>query len=96
MATTINIRCANGHEQQLKIQKPDKRDEEALARNLAGLLDGSSLLYLYPPGEGSPIGKCGICQAQIKATVVTESSGKGVISDPDAVHKAGEQGFYGK
>ena len=39
------------------------------ARQFAGLLDGSSTLYIHKPGPNSPIGKCGICQGQIKCTV---------------------------
>lgn len=42
------------------------------AEGLAGLLDGSSKMYLFPPGPGSVIGKCGICKAQIKCTVTEE------------------------
>lgn len=36
---------------------------------LAGLLDGSSPFYIFPPGDLSPIGKCGICGAPIKCSV---------------------------
>jgi hypothetical protein len=39
------------------------------AKVLAGLLDGSSPFYIYPPGPGSPIGKCGVCGGKLKCEV---------------------------
>ena len=39
------------------------------AVNLAKLLDGSSPHYIHPPGDLSPIGKCGICHGKLTATV---------------------------
>jgi hypothetical protein len=39
------------------------------ASTLAGLLDGSSRHFIHKPGPNSPLGKCGVCQAQIKCTV---------------------------
>lgn len=38
---------------------------------LAGLLDGTSKHYIFPPNEGSPIGRCDICRGKLTA-VVTE------------------------
>ncbi len=35
----------------------------------AELLDGSSDMYIYPPGPDSVIGSCGICQSKFKCTV---------------------------
>jgi hypothetical protein len=41
------------------------------ARDLAGLLDGTSDMYIYKPGPDSPIGKCGLCGAKVYASVQT-------------------------
>lgn len=35
----------------------------------AGLLDGTSPLYVYPPGTSSDIGKCGMCGGRFTAEV---------------------------
>jgi hypothetical protein len=43
---------------------------------LAGLLDGTSPFYIYPPGEGSPIGKCAICGAPYTCTVLEINDGQ--------------------
>jgi len=47
---------------------------EAEAQQLAGLLDGTSPLYRYPPRThplpGSTIGRCGICGAWLTCTLV--------------------------
>ena len=62
----IEATCANGHRQVLQIA-----GELGLeyARGLAGLLDGTSDLYRFPPDEKSVIGKCGICGSQIECVV---------------------------
>jgi hypothetical protein len=39
------------------------------AESLGELLDGTSPHYIHPPGPGSPIGKCAICQGKLTATV---------------------------
>jgi hypothetical protein len=57
------------HIQKLTI---DEKLGKAYAKQLAGLLDGTSPMYLYPPGPESVIGKCGICKAQIKCNVTEE------------------------
>ena len=65
--TVIEICCEQGHRQAIKVD-PDLGEE--WARGLAGLMDGTSPMYLYPPGANSPIGKCGICGTPITATVL--------------------------
>jgi hypothetical protein len=35
----------------------------------AGLMDGTSPMYVYPPDKKSVIGKCGVCGKPFKATV---------------------------
>lgn len=63
----IDAECQNGHRQKLYV---DVRFGEVYAATLAGLLDGSSPLYVYPPGQESKIAKCGICGTAIKCTLV--------------------------
>ncbi len=41
------------------------------AQVLADLLDGSSHFYIYPPGEGSPIGRCALCGGKLATQVTT-------------------------
>jgi hypothetical protein len=62
----IEARCANGHKQVLQVAESLGRD---YAQHLAGLLDGTSELYRYPPDENSVIGKCGVCGAKIECEV---------------------------
>ncbi len=38
----------------------------------AGLLDGTSPLYVLPPGPESPIGMCCVCRGRIACTIVDE------------------------
>lgn len=61
----MRLVCENGHAQTIRFL--DLPREYVLG--MAGLLDGTSPLYVYPPGSESLIGKCGICRAQIRATV---------------------------
>ncbi len=65
--THIEVCCEKGHRQVIKV---DSSLGEEWARNLAGLLDGTSPMYVYPPGEDSPIGKCGVCGTPITATIL--------------------------
>lgn len=38
-----------------------------------GLVDGSSPLYLKPPGPESQIGQCGICGGRFRTEIVGEA-----------------------
>jgi len=68
----ITATCGNGHSQRLNVDAALGRQ---WAEGLAGLLDGTSPMYLYSPiGTDSVIGKCGICLAQINCTIA-ESEG---------------------
>lgn len=58
--------CARGHEQSIKIQRQLGIE---FAKQQAALLDGSSAIYVQPPGQDSPIGKCRICRAPITCRV---------------------------
>jgi len=66
----ITSTCEQGHRQVLVT--PDMGEAEA--QQLAGLLDGTSPLYRYPPRThplpGSTIGRCGICGAWLTCTLV--------------------------
>lgn len=39
------------------------------AKTLAGLLDGSSAMYIRKPGPLSPLGKCATCGGAIESTI---------------------------
>jgi hypothetical protein len=59
------------HDPDLALRNPD--DWFPFVRyagaQLAALIDGSSPMYIHPPGEGSPIGRCALCQGKLKCTV---------------------------
>ena len=59
--------CPNGHNQHLDYKGIDR----SFVDGQAGLLDGTSPFYVHSPiGTDSVIGKCGICKAQIKCSVL--------------------------
>jgi hypothetical protein len=62
----LTVRCIDKptHVQQIKMQTTRE-----YAELFAGLLDGTSTMYVHPPGPESVIGKCGICGAQIRCVV---------------------------
>lgn len=64
----ITVRCKNDQDH-AKILKIDARLGIEYAEALCGLIDGSSRHYIHPPGDLSPIGKCGICHGKLAATV---------------------------
>lgn len=66
MNRSIRVICDGGHVQVLTLC--DVTQE--YAENLAGLMDGTSPMYVYSPiNTDSIIGKCGICRAKIKCDV---------------------------
>ena len=65
----ITIRCAAFPKTHAKILRLSFDLGRQYADTLAGLLDGSSPFYIYPPGPNSPIGKCDVCQGSLTATV---------------------------
>lgn len=62
----ITAKCEGGHTQVIKV---DGKLGREWAEAQAGLLDGSSSMYIHPPGPESVIGKCGICQKPITCRV---------------------------
>jgi hypothetical protein len=68
-ALKIVARCESGHEQTIVCSGQTLHEVETFA----GLLDGSSPLYVHPPGAESVIGKCGIYGERIACTVTTEA-----------------------
>lgn len=79
----VIIRCSKDvdHAKTLRLRADEGKVDTtiALAKLLAALLDGSSPLYLLPPGDLSPIGHCGLCGAKWQCEVkVMQSSKKGV------------------
>lgn len=63
----VTATCESGHSQVTKLDA--KAFTKEGAELFAGLLDGTSPAFLYPPGPESVIGKCGICQKPFKCTV---------------------------
>lgn len=57
MKFKIVAECKKGHSQILHVEGMDRKSVELQA----GLIDGTSPFYLYPPDETSVIGKCGFC-----------------------------------
>ena len=62
----ITARCTGKPEH---VQQMTMNCTREYAELFAGLLDGSSTMYVHPPGPESVIGKCGICRAQIRCVV---------------------------
>jgi hypothetical protein len=65
----ITVRCANHPLKHGKILRVSLALGLEYAQMLAGLLDGSSKFYIYPPGPESPIGKCCTCGGALSAEV---------------------------
>lgn len=68
-ASTITIRatCERGHVQAIQV---DAALGRRWAIQLAGLLDGTSDLFVSKPDHNSMIGRCGICGAHLKCEVL--------------------------
>ena len=64
----LTIRCTHNSDH-AKVLRIDPQLGKEWAETLAGLFDGSSPFYIHKPGEGSPIGRCAICHAELKCTV---------------------------
>ncbi len=54
LAFKVTAKCENGHEQFVTYYDMTREQVEVII----GLVDGTSPLYIYPPGENSVIGKC--------------------------------------
>lgn len=65
----VELKCDDGHEQRLTLEGFNK----AMAKDYVGLLTGKSPTFVHPvaPGRGTPgsVGKCGICGADVNASV---------------------------
>ncbi len=70
MTFQVEVRCEAGHTQTFRVVDMSREWVESWA----GLMDGTSPMYVYPPTDFSPIGKCGICSRRLKTTV-TEVEG---------------------
>lgn len=64
----ITVRCSR-NSNHAKILCLKGRAGWALAKTLAELLDGTSPLYIYKPGDLSPIGRCAVCHAPTSSEV---------------------------
>lgn len=76
----IKAICVNGHEQ--VIYTPEMPRE--WAATLAGIMDGTSSIYVYPPEKSKEyplyIGKCGICGSWFSCSVFGYLEPKGCMS----------------
>lgn len=66
MITKIEYTCKAGHKQVITYTGMSREFAESCAK----LTDGTSPLYVHPPGPESSIGKCGICGAQLSSRVL--------------------------
>lgn len=67
---TIIARCEGDCR---KIQTIEVRGQTLVeAKTIAGLMDGTSPVYVFKPGKDSEIGKCASCGGQFKCEVVQE------------------------
>lgn len=64
----IYVRC-QADEGHVKILRFRPEESLALLVALAALLDGTSPAYIFPPAEGSPIGRCAICGARLECEI---------------------------
>lgn len=86
---TVTMTCGNGHVQQVVYSGVAR----AFVEGVAGLMDGTSPMYVHPPGPDSVIGKCGICRAWLKAKV---EDGDRRVAAPDAPPIEVTRGQYGE
>ncbi len=76
--------CDTGHSMALRMEGGFGREA---AEGLAGLIDGSSAMYLQRIGADSVVGKCGICGAGFRCEVVEELRAEGEAPARDADEK---------
>jgi hypothetical protein len=77
----ITVRCKED-ENHAKNLRMDASRGLAWVETLAEILDGTSTMYIYPPGPGSPIGKCAICGGKLDAEIQ-------VIDDAEFTEQSG-------
>jgi hypothetical protein len=65
----ITVRCQDHPQKHAKILRLNPGAGMGTAETLAALLDGTSSLYFFPPGEQSPIGRCCVCGGKVKSEV---------------------------
>jgi hypothetical protein len=73
----IIVRCQRDkdHAKVLTLHRTAKME---WAETLIALLEGTSPMYFYPPGEKASIGQCAACGGKLKCEV-SEGEGKNVI-----------------
>lgn len=64
MKYRIEFRCEKGHKQVMTYSGVTREYADGHAK----LIDGTSPMYVYPPGNDSSIGKCATCGSQITST----------------------------
>lgn len=65
----ITIRCATHPDEHAKILRVSPELGRDYAETFAGLLCGTSPMYIHKPGPNSPIGKCATCGGQLTYTI---------------------------
>lgn len=69
---TVQCQANQDHSKILRLGTIEPEDEGKLlryAKDIAAILDGSSKYYIFPPGAGSPIGKCVRCWGTFRVIV---------------------------
>ena len=83
----IMVRCVSEPKKHAKVVRVKAKLGKRRAQELADLLDGSSLAYVHPPADASPIGRCCICHADVECEV---SEIIGGVEMPPTVEEAQE------
>jgi hypothetical protein len=84
----ITVRCL-AQATHAKVVRVKARLGRRRAEELAELLDGTSLAYVYPPGPQSPIGRCCVCGGECEAEVSAVVNGVELLPSCDeAVERA--------
>jgi len=86
----ILVRCT-AEENHGKILRFRPTESLVLIEAIAALLRGDSPCYVYPPGPGSPIGRCAICQAPLEAEIKQIDDGKGPSTFKEDLRKSLEE-----
>lgn len=66
----ILVRCIAQPKVHAKVVRVKAKLGRRKAEELAELLDGTSLAYVHPCGDNSPIGRCCACGSEVQCDVV--------------------------
>ena len=81
----FRVQCTadEGHSKILRFRPTESL---VMLEALSALLDGTSSAYKFPPGKGSPIGRCAICGAKLECGPI-QRIGPPPMEDKHAEHR---------